>query len=250
MIITSYKTHKVKPGESIQSILDAYLPKLSLGDIVVIASKIIALYENQIVPLGTKADKFALIKQEADYCFAKQKNTTGLYLTLKHGRLLPSAGVDESNCENHYVLLPKNPLFTAEYIWRYLRTKYRLSKLGVLITDSNVTPLRQGVTGIGIAWCGFAPLYNYQGKNDIFGRQLKVTSINILDSLATAATLVMGEGAEQTPLAIIKDVPKICYQNQPPCTTEIASLQIAAKQDLFAPVLKVRRRNYEHKKRK
>jgi len=75
----------------------------------------------------------------------------------------------------------------------------------VLITDSRVSPLRQGVFGMALGYSGFKGLRDYRGKPDIFGRTLKVTQVGVADSLATSAALVMGEGKEQQPLAVIED---------------------------------------------
>ena len=46
-----------------------------------------------------------------------------------------------------------------------------------------------------------------RGGNDLYGRELKVTLINRADSLASAATLAMGETTERTPAALIRGFP-------------------------------------------
>lgn len=231
---TVIKTHKIKPGESIFSILDKYVTKLTENNIIAIASKIIGTCENRIVSINkNKAD---LIRQESDFCFKAPLNFPGFHITLKNHRLIPNAGLDESNCDNAYVLLPKNPMLTAKKIWRYLRDYYAIKNLGVIITDSNVSPLRAGVIGITIGWCGFKPIHNYIGQKDIFGRTLFVTQINLLDSLATVATLAMGEGEEQTPIAIIKNVSKINFQHRAPSRKEEQETYINTKSDLFSTV--------------
>lgn len=236
MQIQTIKTHKIKPREPIFGILDQYLPKISEKTVIAIASKIISISENRSMP-KTK-NKLKLIKQEADRCFNAPQKQLGFCLTLKNHRLIPNAGIDESNCANCYVLLPHNPQLSAKKIWQYLRNKLNLNKLGIIITDSNVTPLRTGVTGITIGWCGFAPIYSYLGKKDIFGRKLQATKINLLDALATTATLIMGEGQEQTPLVVIKNLPqKIVFQNRAPTKKEQQSIYIDQKQDLFSGVI-------------
>jgi len=182
-------------------------------------------------------DKMELVRQEADLCFPAPKEAPGFCLTLKNNRLIPNAGLDESNCHNAYILLPKEPQKSAKQIWQYLRQKHQIKNLGIIITDSNVTPLRRGVTGISIGWCGFEPLYDYQGQVDIFKRELQVTQINLLDSLATVATLCMGEGGEQTPIAILKDIPRISFQNRAPNSKEEAMVSIDMASDLFSCIL-------------
>jgi putative folate metabolism gamma-glutamate ligase len=233
MISTAIKTKKIKPGDSIFWILDNFLEKLVEGDVVAIASKIISICEQQLIN-KTAISKKKLIQQESDICITAPAKLPNFFLTLKNHRLIPNAGIDESNCNNKYSLLPKNPQTTAHTIWLHLKKRYNLKKLGVFITDSNVTPLRSGVTGIAIGWCGFKPIYSYIGKQDVFKRKICVTKINLLDSLATVATLTMGEGAEQTPLAILKNVPKIKFQNRQPTKQEEQTTRIDKHHDLFS----------------
>lgn len=235
MQITSYKTHKISVNESITFILDRYLPQLTEGSIVAIASKIVSLSENNVV--AKTQNKFALIEQEAEKVFVNPHSKHGFYLTLKQNRLIPNAGLDESNVDNLYVFYPKKPQQSAANIWHYLRQRNNIEKLGIIITDSNVTPLRRGVIGIAVGWCGFEPIYNYIGSKDLFARPLEVTTINLLDSLATAATLVMGEGAEQTPLAVIQNPPKIEFCTEPPAEEMLQQVSIAFEEDLFGPIL-------------
>lgn len=237
MLVTAIKTHKIKPKESIFQVLDSYITKPPKNSIVAIASKIISISEDRLI---AKKNKTAIIRQEADFCFAHPKKHPNFCLTLKNNRLIPNAGIDESNCKNHCVLLPQNPQLTAKKIWSYLRKKHQNKKLGVIITDSNITPIRTGVTGITIGWCGFKPTYSYIGKRDVFGQSLKVTQINLLDSLATTATLAMGEGKEQTPIAIINAPPKIIFQNRAPTKKEEKENCIAPEKDLFGAILLVK----------
>ena len=242
MFAVAVKTHKIKPKELLFDILDAYIPVLQEDTIIAIASKIISTCENNIIkkaqiPRFIPTDKMELVGQEADLCFPAPKEAPNFCLTLKNNRLIPNAGLDESNCHNAYILLPKEPQKSAKQIWQYLRKKHQIKNLGVIITDSNVAPLRRGVIGISIGWCGFRPLYDYQGQIDIFKRELQVTQINLLDSLATVATLCMGEGGEQTPIAILKGTPKISFQNRTPNSKEEAMVSIDPSSDLFSSFL-------------
>ena len=139
------------------------------------------------------------------------------------------------------MLLPPKPQLTAKKIWVYLRKKHHIKNLGVIITDSNITPLRAGVTGIAIGWCGFKPIYDYIGEKDIYGYTIKVTQINLLDNLATAATLNMGEGGEQTPIAIMNKLPKkILFQNRAPTKQEERETFIIPENDLFSTLLRLK----------
>ena len=65
-----------------------------------------------------------------------------------------------------------------------------------------------------------------------------MTKSAVADALATAAVLAMGEGNEQTPLAVIEDVPFVQFQQRNPNKKELTELTIDPKDDLYAPLLK------------
>ncbi len=236
MQINAIKTHRIEPGESLKEILDRYVISITERDILTITSKIISICQSRIIK-KINISKEKLIKQEAEAVACVNKNPYGIYLTIKNNILIPSAGIDESNGDGVYILYPENIQETAVFIWNYLRNKYSITNFGVVITDSHTTPMRQGVTGICIGWCGFEPLYSYIGKPDIYNQPLKVTQINLLDALATSSVLVMGEGNEQTPLAIISNAPKISFLTRPTTLEENNSITISMKDDLYAPLL-------------
>ncbi len=237
MQIHAIKTHKIQYGESLQTILTQYIADLKEGDVVAITSKVISVLEGRFVKKGD-IDKYTLILQEADQILETEENRYNIYLTIKNGLLIPSAGIDESNVDGVYVLYPQAVQKTAYWIWQYLRSKHNIRDLGIVITDSHTTIMRQGVTGIALGWCGFSPLYSYIGKHDIYNQSLNVTQINILDSLAGAAVFVMGEGNEQTPITIIKDAPRLTFLDRPLSEEEKLSIFISMEEDLYGPLLK------------
>lgn len=237
MQVEAIYTHRIKCGEALERTLDRYASKLLREEVVLaITSKIISICQKQVVH-KTACSKEELIKKEADAIVDVDCNLCGIYLTIKDDILIPSAGIDESNGDEVYILYPKDVQKTAISVWNYLRTKHYIKHLGILITDSNVTPMRLGVTGIALGWCGFEPLYSYIGKPDLYSRPLQVTQINLIDALAASAVLVMGEGAEQTPMAVIKDVPKIRFLTRPPTIEEERSVKISVEEDLYSPLL-------------
>ena len=117
------------------------------------------------------------------------------------------------------------------------KEKFSLTNLGIILTDSHIVPLRWGTRGIGLSWCGFLPLTNYIGTPDIFDRNLRVTKRNTLDGLSAAAVVVMGEGNEQTPLALIRDVPFVEFTKKPPTEEEIQALLFSIEEDIYSPLL-------------
>jgi len=234
MKIKTVRTGRIKCGDSLEQILK-YIPSLEEKTIVAITSKIISLSQRQVVS-RTHHSKEELVQQEADAiapCLSY-----GFSLTIKEGVLIPSAGIDESNADDKYILYPKDIQATATSIWQRLRKRHSIKDLGVIITDSHVTPMRWGVTGVSIGWCGFEPLYSYIGRVDLYKRPLQVTRINLLDALAASAVLMMGEGSEQTPIALINDAPKITFLDRSPTVEEEKAFKVPLEEDLYAPILK------------
>lgn len=237
MEITAIKTKPVVPGDALLDILDTYLPPVKEREIVVITSKIVSICEGAIIKNDGTVDKAELIRQEAHYYIDDEKLTRwGLTLTIKHNLLIANAGVDESNGNGNFVLWPKYLQKTTNTICQHLRQKHHLKKLGVIITDSRLSPLRWGTLGVGLSWCGFAALNDYIGTHDVFGRVCKLTKSSILDGLAVAAVLTMGEGNEQTPLALVTQVPFVRFMDRPPSKQELKDMQISKEDDIYSPL--------------
>lgn len=239
MIVTPIKTKKIVLGDKIESIFDESLPQLTEHTILVVSAKIIAICEGNVIKNDGTIDKRDLVAKEADYFISNKKfyDTKGTVLSIKQGIFIPSAGIDESNSNGNFILWPKNPMRSAAIIWKQLKEKYHIHNLGIIISDSYFAPLRRGAIGVGIAWCGFKPIDNYIGKPDLFGRKLNYTTASRIDGLAAAAEVTMGEGNEQTPLAVITDIPFVEFAVSPPSPQEIAFMRISKEEDSYGSLL-------------
>ena len=237
MKATAIKTKKVEVGDKLFDILDQSLPKLKEKDVVALASKIVAITQGRVLKNDGKIDKTELIKKESDYFLPEKYTTFGVHLTIKNNIIIASAGIDESNGHGYYILWPENLEQTTNEIWKYLRAKLKVKQLGVVITDSKLAPMRRGVTAIGLSWCGFEPIRNYVGKPDIYGRPLRVETLNIVDCIAAAAVLEMGEAYEQTPLGIVSDIGQIEFLDRTPTKQEIKDMKIELGEDVFTGLL-------------
>jgi len=224
MKVKALRTRIFKEGEILEKFILEYLPKLADGSILVVTSKIVALSENR-TDLAKNKDK--VIKRESQWVIP----TKYIPLTIKDGMLMAAAGIDESNAQGKLVLLPKDSFAAAAKLHKVLLKKYKIKNLGILITDSRVLPLRAGVVGVALGYTGFKGVKDYRGQADIFGRVLKMTKVDMADSLATAAVLLMGEGNEQKPLAVIEDVP-VEFSNK----VNRKELVIPLEDDLYAPL--------------
>ncbi|MDB5181359.1 MAG: putative F420-0--gamma-glutamyl ligase, partial [Candidatus Saccharibacteria bacterium] len=210
--------------------------QLEEGTVVAIAAKIVSLCEGRAIPMDA-VDKDELIAQESSWYLPRTSSRYNVSFTITRNMLIPTAGIDESNANDHYILWPKDVQESANRIRKHLQEKYKLKNLGVIITDSTTRPMQWGTTGIAVAFSGFKPLKDYIGTDDIFGRTMQFQKSNIANGLAAAAVLLMGEGSEQTPLCVISDLSFIEFQDNDPTAAELESLIIAPEDDLYAPFL-------------
>jgi len=227
MIIRSIKTTIFQEGEDLSAFITGYFKKLPERSVLVVTSKIVALAEKRTVVAENARMKEKLIRAESDLAIP----TKYAWLTVKDKIVMASAVIDESNANGKLILLPKDSFKTAYNLRDTLRQKYKVRHLGVLITDSRTVPLRAGVIGIALGYAGFRGIKDYRGTPDIFGRKFKFSRTDIADSLATAAVLVMGEGNERRPLAIIEKAPvEFCDK------VNRAELHINIQEDMYRPL--------------
>lgn len=238
MNIQAIKTERIEPeSTTLIELLDKVLKELPPKSVLAITSKIVSLCEGSVVPVGS-VDKRALIEKEADFHLPSgTPSKYGIEFTVKDHTLIPTAGIDESNAGDVYVLWPRDPGATANQARAYLRERFGHADVGVIITDSTCRPMRRGTSGIALAFSGFLPLHDYVGQPDLFGRDFKVSQADITGGLAAAAVLAMGEGAESTPLALITEASRLAFVDRDPTPEELASVQITLEEDLFAPFL-------------
>lgn len=196
---------------------------LQAGDIVVIAQKVVSKAEGRTVDLAN-----VIPSREAEVLAEKTgKDARLLELTLREstsvlrarrdvcivehrlGHIMANAGIDHSNVTmsvedgNAVLLLPEDPDSSA----RALRLRFeegRTAHIGVVISDSFGRPWRQGTVGVAIGISGPAALIDRRGEKDLFGRTLESTEIGFADGIASAAVLGMGEGAEGTPVVVVR----------------------------------------------
>jgi putative folate metabolism gamma-glutamate ligase len=228
MLVKAIKTRPlIPPQDDLLSVIKESLIGVKEKSIIIITSKVVSIWEGRCV----KGNKDDLIKQEADLYLDKDLKWD-VALTIKNNILIPTAGIDESNANGYYILWPEKPFESAKKIYDFIKKEFGVNKFGVIISDSHTTPLRTGIMGIAISFYGFNPLRNYVGKKDIFGRKLKMSQTNIADSLAAAAVYTMGEGAEQTPIAIIEGAGNIEFSEKD------FSVEINPDDDIYSPLLK------------
>jgi len=197
--VRAVKTRRFEQDEDLFEFLCEALPPLKENDCLCVTSKIIALAQGRSVSLEN-VSKEEWIRRES----AEMLKTPWCWLTLKNGEWCANAGVDESNAHGRLILLPKNIGRLARDLRNALRKKYHLRRLGIIITDTRIYPMRVGTMGVSLAHAGFRGVKSYIGSEDLFGRKLAHTQSSMANALAVMGVFAMGEGAEQTPLAVIR----------------------------------------------
>lgn len=215
----------VSSGDDLGHIIGRALAAAGLtlvdGDVVCLAQKIVSKSEGRQLALSSvtpsaRAIQLAeetekdprlveLILRESTEVLRQKPGV----LIMRHrlGLVGAHAGIDQSNIEHgedeDALLLPVDPDGSAAALKAQLDTEHAVN-VGVIITDSTNRPWRLGTVGTAIGAAGFDVLADHRGGTDLYGRELKVTLINRADALAGAATLVMGETVERTPVVLIR----------------------------------------------
>lgn len=242
MRVQALKSPVVHFGDKLEEVLTAILPKkMAEKSVVVVTSKVVSLCERRAVKIpederAAKALEEKLVRQESErYCLGSQRYD--VLLGVRDGLMAARAGIDRLNTDGYFVLWPDDLQASANRIWNFLREFYRLEEVGVIISDSHVQMGRWGVFGMALAHCGFVALETKVGEKDLFDQKFAMTHIAVSEALAVAAVYEMGETNEQTPVAIIEDLPKVQFQKRPPTDVELREMLIEPEADLFADFL-------------
>ena len=233
--------HDIQPGENIAVLIIASSKSaINDGDVIVISQKIISKQEsrtvnlNMVIPseLATgiaseyeKDPKLVEVILSESNRIVRMNN--GVLITESyHGFICANAGVDESNVEKGYAtLLPKDPDKSASDI-REKIFDMTAKKVAVLISDTFGRPFRLGQTDYAIGVSGMESILSYEGKQDTFGKTLRVTAISSVDELCATAELVTGK-TTKCPVAIIRNFRFI------PNDGNVISMLRDEKEDLF-----------------
>lgn len=199
------KTRKfLPPKDDFYDLLDKHLPPLQNGDVLVITSKVLGIHQGRCVKKGEGVKKDDLIMQEADYYIPRNESPENYLITIKNNLVIASAGIDGSNTDGYYVFWPEKIDVLTREVREYLKKKYNLENLAIIVADSHSNLLTLGASGLAIYFLGFEPIRNYKGKKDVFGRGIKIGESDVATPLASMGVLLMGEGDEQTPMVIIR----------------------------------------------
>lgn len=228
MKLRAVHTDVFAQGADLPGFIRQFLPSVPEKTVLAVSSKVVALWKNNTVPFESLAQKEALIKQHSQAAL----KTPLAWLTIKDGMVMTNAGIDQSNANGKLILLP-DCYACAEELRRALQQAWGVAQLGIMITDSMILPLRAGVIAAAVGYAGFHGVKDLRGHADIFGQSLKTTLVDVADTLASAAALLMGEADEQCPLCVIENAP---VEFTDASTRE--ELKYPAENDLYTPLLK------------
>jgi len=216
--------------------------KLEDNDLLVLAQKIVSKAEGRTVNLvevnpSQRAIKLAeetlkdprlieLILQESNEVLRTRIGT--IIVEHKLGFICANAGIDHSNVdsplplgglvgddkvsgvrqkpEEWVLLLPQDSDHSSRKIREEIESKTG-KRLGVLIIDSHGRAWRNGTVGVSIGMSGIPGLQDLRGEPDLFGIELRITQVGVADELAAAASLMMGQAAEGTPVVHVRGFP-------------------------------------------
>ncbi len=214
---------EIVPGDDLAAVLvQALAPEaLQAGDVLVVTQKIVSKAEDRFVELaavepspeavsvgqeiGKDPRLVELVLRESSAIVRKGRNV----LITRHrlGHVMANAGIDASNAgpDGHgkVLLLPVDPDASADRIAAGVEAQTG-QRPAVLISDSFGRPWRMGVTNVAIGLAGMAAIIDQRGETDRDDRVMQVTQVALGDAVAAAAGLVMGEGREGVPAALVR----------------------------------------------
>jgi len=243
----------IKQGDNIAKIIVETARRNGLeiedGDIIVIAQKIFSKAEGRVVNLKEvvpsdrareiarktgKSPKFVeLVLREAEKILKASRDV--LLVEDVRGLVCINAGIDKSNVEgeSNFALLPEDPDASAEKCRVEIR-RLTGKDVAVIICDTYSRPFRRGQVNFAIGLAGVEPFKDYRGKRDLYGYILKIKNVAVVDEIAAAAELLMGQGEEATPVVIFKGLRGIVEFCEKSSAKE---LKIGKDEDLFREAL-------------
>ena len=209
---------EVRPGDDLGELIGSR-SKLELGDVIVVAQKVVSKAEGRVVNLQTVKASSEAVRIASDLIAEPDPRMVQVILNesvrvlrsqrvliteTRHGFVCANGGVDHSNVPgaDDVTLLPEDPDASAA------RLQGRLKELtgvdvGVIVSDTFGRPWRLGIVNVALGVAGLPALLDLRGSLDDAGKPLYATVLAIADDIAAAAGIVMGKTA-RTPAVIVR----------------------------------------------
>jgi coenzyme F420-0:L-glutamate ligase/coenzyme F420-1:gamma-L-glutamate ligase len=243
----------IKAGDDVAGMIVETCKKNDLeledGDIIIIAQKVVSKAEKRVVTLNGvvpseearelakltgKSPRFIeLVLKETKKVLKVSKDV--LLVEDKRGLVCINAGIDKSNVEGRgrLALLPEDPDLSADKCRLGIR-ELTGKNVGVIVSDTYSRPFRRGQVNYAIGVSGVKLFEDYRGKRDLFGHVLKVKNVAVVDELAAAAELLMGQAEEAMPVVVFRKLGHLVSLQE---KHGMAALFISEETDLFKGAL-------------
>ncbi len=189
------------------------------GDILVVSHSIVSIVEGRVFEIkerdvsdrartiagktGQDPKKVELALREA----AKIVRESPVLITqTPQGIITDYSGVDSSNAPSgKFIALPEDPNNSASKLHVKLSKVFEFH-LPVIICDTFGRPWRKGATNLAIGIAGMSPFTDNKNRKDLYGRKLRSSLVCLVDELASAAELVMGQADAGIPVVLVRGV--------------------------------------------
>jgi|Deesub1362B_J571_1020462.scaffolds.fasta_scaffold00004_476 coenzyme F420-0:L-glutamate ligase/coenzyme F420-1:gamma-L-glutamate ligase len=229
MIVLPIKTGLIEINSDLINILVNTINdngiKIETNDIIAISAKVLSICRGYLIyyydirpskeaiklsnETGLDPRFVEAVIKEADKIISHDYN--GI-ITIKDDILVINAGLDRKNVPVGYACRwPDYPDDEAMWIKREVDERFGVDS-GIIIVDSKVMPMRRGTVGFALGSAGLNQSIDLRGRYDLYGKELLVTWMNVVDDLASTAHLLMRETTEMIPFVIIKDAPEDVYR--------------------------------------
>lgn len=215
----------IQPGDDLPRLIADSLRTteltLTVGDVLVVTSKIVSKAEGRFLDLRTvtpspQANEIAattgkdprlveIVLRESSGISRMRMGT----LIARHrlGFTSANAGIDHSNVgpdgEDWVLLLPIDPDSSARRLRDGIDALCGVAP-AIVISDTHGRPFRMGNIGVAVGVAGIPALLDLRGRPDLFQRKLQYTDIGLADELAAAADLLSGQANEGRPVTLIR----------------------------------------------
>jgi coenzyme F420-0:L-glutamate ligase / coenzyme F420-1:gamma-L-glutamate ligase len=250
--VTVYGLEKiplVKPGDDAAQLIigsmRAEALELKDGDVVVVSQKIVSKAEGLLVDISdiepgrrskviskhTNKDPRLIELILRDSAKVVRADHKALVVQRKDGFVCLNAGVDKSNVAGAtmYTRLPEDADASANNLRSRLE-ELSGKQIGVIVADTYSRPFRVGQVEFAIGISGIEPITDYRGQKDLFGYELRYKFVALADEIAAAAELVMGQGTEHVPVAIVRGLSRVIRTQARGLSKK---LQLGKQADLF-----------------
>ncbi len=195
------------------------------GDVLVVTQKIVSKAEGRAVRLDDvePSDRASALAAQTgkdprlvEIILGEARAVLRWRLSLiiaehRLGWVCANAGVDRSNVappgQEVVLLLPEDPDRSAHQL-RDRVCQATDADVSVVIVDTHGRPFRLGAVGVAIGVAGLTPLANLRGHLDLFGHELRTTTVAVADELSSPARPLMGAAGEGGAGGLVRGAPR------------------------------------------